>query len=173
VGRICSDIADGRSTGHNADGWNNSSGTPEDQETRRFLLEQFPELFPSLPRTDERNVSLDVPNPFEEGSAAHHPSLKSAPSSLPEDGGVNGLIKFRLRISDTDTNKPVPYRQGLLDKSPLRFGRQHPQPPSVPTDGQHAQGPGIGVVPSLPPDFGRGLNLDTTDSKLLKFCKSS
>ncbi len=98
---------------------------------------------------------------------SRNPCLKST-AFLPEDGAVNGYIKFRLRMCDVEDHK-----SGVLGKGKSFLA--NPQPKSCPQQQTHltehkVKGPLIDV-PYLPPNFGRRLKLDNTDNKLLKFCK--
>lgn len=127
-----------------------------------WLAAEFPDLFPSLPDLESRIVNLHLENPFLEGSAVRHPALKTN-HTLPEDGAVNGYIKFRIRFSAEDDTSHRPQAQKATafgQSTPAVHHRSH-----HPIVGDH--------VPCVPPDFGKGCKLDNMDSKLMKFCKLS
>ena len=127
-----------------------------------YLQAHFPEFFPSLPNVPEGNhVSLVVPNPFVEASAARY-STQRTKFTLPEDGAVDGHIKFRrIRSTDNDDENANRPPAGSLLRPSLAVHQR--SVPSMKGD----------TVAYLPPDFGSGCKLDATDTKLLKFCKSS
>ena len=126
-----------------------------------YLQALFPEYFPSLPNEPGgSHVSLVVSNPFVEASAVRY-SPQRTTFTLPEGGAVNGHIKFRLKSTDkNDENANRPPAGSLLRPSLAVHQRRIP---GIKGD----------TVAYLPPDFGSGCKLGATDSKLLKFCKSS
>lgn len=122
------------------------------------LADLFPDFAPSVPSLEERSVDLAVPNPFAVDGLTEHPRVTSQlePVVIPPDGAINGLVKFRLRFDDLQ----VPDQQRMpLAMQKEKYTVQTTKSPTT-----------IGV-PYLPPDFGRGLNLNRTDMKLLKFCE--
>jgi hypothetical protein len=127
-----------------------------------FLVQQFPECFPSIPLLENRQVRLDMSNPFAE-NIIRHSALRQIPDALPGDGAVNGYLKFRFNKPETETAKPaLPQNTALAMAS---MGKHHRNVPTLPGTNDN--------IPCLPPDFGRNLKLDSTDNKLLKFCKHS
>jgi hypothetical protein len=134
-----------------------------DAEDWTWLSQSFS---PDLPTLEDRVVNLSLENPFESVAEKRHPSLRKL-MSLPKDGAVNGYIKFRL------------WRHGLEDDEPSKklglSGRQR-----LPVQDEQAEKPkprlsiipalNVEHVPPLPPDFGRGMTLDSMDRKLLDFC---
>ena len=63
------------------------------------FAELWPVLQPSVPSLEDRVLSIVVNNPFAGDGSLEHPGIRTkvALLVLPEDGAVNGLIKFRLR----------------------------------------------------------------------------
>ena len=84
-----------------------------------------------------------------------HPRLTSLfdPVIVPHHVRVNGLVKFHLQFNDP--NMPQRTRDILAT-----YRKDH-------NVGEVRQ---AGDVSYLPPDFGRGLNLDEMDTRLFKFC---
>lgn len=121
-----------------------------------------------MPAREGQTFSLNLRNPFVTNEANRHPGLKRT-ALIPEDGAVNGYIKFRLRMSDVEDHNPPALGKGkglasLANSQPSNLMRQPAQhmqhnPNASPID-----------IPYLPPNFGRRLKLDDTDNKLLKFC---
>lgn len=116
-----------------------------ESESQAWLTVQFPELFPSLPAAEDRLVNLAIPNPFLEGSANRHAFLRPS-KTLPEDGAVDGYVKFRIRFTREDTRSHPRAQRTVFSLSSLAVHHRNRYP--------------IGEqnVPSLPPDFGRSLN---------------
>lgn len=102
-------------------------------------------------------MNLHISNPFLVHGLADHPRLLSslAPVQI-SHVHVSGLIKFRLQFDSP--NMPQKTR-AILAQQQRRISDQM----SIRS----------GQVSYLPKDFGRGLNLDDMDSRLLKFCKSN
>jgi hypothetical protein len=129
---------------------------PIDQD---WLAAQFPELYPSVPDIENRMVDLHLENPFLEDSEVRHPVLRTN-HTLPEDGAVNGYIKFRIRFSEENNTGCRPRAQNAtFGQSTLAVHHRNYHP----VVGDH--------VPYVPPDFGKGSKLDSMDGKLMKFCK--
>jgi hypothetical protein len=125
-------------------------------ESRRWLLDVFPEESLRLPRAADQHPTLNFENPYLDGIVKRHPTLrKSSYSQDPE--GVNGYIKFRLQAADFD-NDTGPASRRFQQPT---LGKHHRSPLLAPPDS----------VPKLPLGFGKGLKLDKMDSKLLTFCK--
>jgi hypothetical protein len=125
--------------------------------TGQAWLEQT--LYPDVPSLEERFVDLTLDNPYSENAIVRHKTLRKA-LAMPEDGAVNGYIKFRIRNADLDersTKRAKSLVGGLSVPS-----RDTSSPSQSP----------FSNIPYLPPDFGRGVKLDEVDSKLLKFCKA-
>ena len=98
-----------------------------------------------------------VENPYAMGGIPEHPRIRAQlKAAIKGDEGVYaGMLKFRRRVHNTqDTTQPAEgaylHRQSLSRTYPTN----------------NSQG-----VSFLPPNFGRNLNLDVDDSKLMKFCK--
>lgn len=119
----------------------------------------FPSSAVGLPIRGSKKASLDLANPFSDGLAIRHPKLRET-TDLPQGGGVNGYVKFRLRAADFDGSAP-PMSHNVFNKTTL--GVHHRTVPENPFQS----------IPLLPPDFGKGLKLDAMDSKLLKFCEQT
>ncbi|CAG5153244.1 uncharacterized protein ALTATR162_LOCUS3096 [Alternaria atra] len=123
-------------------------------ESRRWLLDVFPEESLRLPRAADQHPTLNFENPYLDGIVKRHPTLrKSSYSQDPE--GVNGYIKFRLQAADFD-NDTGPASRRFQQPT---LGKHHRSPLLAPPDS----------VPKLPLGFGKGLKLDKMDSKLLTF----
>jgi hypothetical protein len=121
----------------------------------------YPVLFPNVPSLEDRFVDLNLENPYDYNGPARHTSLRTE-ILRPEGGAVNGYIKFRIRDADPGEAgiKPATGLFGWTTMGVHHRGR--PEEPRVSfTD-----------IPHLPPNFGRGLELDVVDNKLLKFCES-
>jgi hypothetical protein len=135
-----------------------------------WLAQALPELYPSIPAKEGQKFSLSLSNPFATNGSNRHPRLKST-AFLPEDGAVNGYIKFRLRMSDVEDHRSPVLGKGkgitfLANSQPKHRTQLSPQ--RVP----HGSGAPPIDIQYLPPNFGRRLKLDDTDNKLLKFCKA-
>jgi hypothetical protein len=133
-------------------------------------VQALPELYPSLPSKEGQAFSLTFCNPFTTNESNRHPRLKTT-AFIPEDGTVNGYIKFRLRMSDVEDHKSqvLGMRKGLAvlaNSHPTSLQQQPPQ------HMQYNSRASPNDIQYLPPNFGRRLKLDDTDNKLLKFCKS-
>lgn len=129
-------------------------------EAQDWLSGFFPELFPSLPVPEERCVNITIPNPFIEDSVARYSCENRVTFTMPEDGAVNGYIKFRLRMTDSSDESHKPKHSTFGQSSMAVHHRNMPER-DIPGNN----------VPYLPPDFGRESKLDGTDIKLLKFCQ--
>ena len=120
------------------------------------VFTQMPELFPSVPSYESRVVDTTLPNPLSSDiGKPRHPTLERR-KALSKSGAVCGYIKFRIRsLPNANTTR----------------GRLQPTSDEAPV--QHRVFPNLLIerVPNLPPDFGRGIKLDSMDEKLLKFCK--
>jgi len=123
------------------------------------LAKFFPYLWPSLPSLEDRRLELDVVNPYIDNAINHHRTLRAAVASIPEDGAINGYIKFRLRMSDFESDHSNDPRRNIFGQQ--AFGMHHRQVPGTVSTVN---------IPSLPPDFGRGCKLNPTDRNLLTFC---
>ena len=121
----------------------------------------LPELYPSLPLLGHRAPVVGMPNPFIKNSTEHYLFENRMSFAVPEDGEVNGYIKFRLRVTEASGNTRQPKKQATFDQ--VAMAVHHRRIPGVPTE----------KLPYLPPDFGRTMRLDPTDHKLLRFCKLS
>ncbi|KAH0559375.1 hypothetical protein GP486_004109 [Trichoglossum hirsutum] len=129
-----------------------------DPTMQEWLFNKFPVQFASVPLLENRQVDLSTPNPFADGSIVRHPHLRQMTKTLPEDGAVNGYIKFRLRLShDEDESSETPQSRSFNQRSMAVHHRHMPDLP------------GNNNVPPLPPHFGRGCKLDSIDNKLFKF----
>lgn len=124
----------------------------------RWFSDTFPDLTPTIPDLSDRVLDRDVSNPFDTPDSVIHPRLrKRAQTAFDLVAGsitVNGLVKFRLRLKNEKPRSPTQKE---------RWTR-------VPQEAQGATvNPFLHPVLNLPPDFGRGMKLDATDAKLLKF----
>lgn len=126
------------------------------QQPQQSLSAVLPELYPSLPLLENRDPSVDIVNPFVENSTEHYSFENRQSFEIPENGEINGYIKFRLRATEP-THQPK--KQGRFEQAAM--GVHHHQVPTVPTE----------RPPYIPPDFGRAMKLDSTDSKILRFCR--
>jgi hypothetical protein len=117
-------------------------------------------LFPNVPDVAHRQVNLNLLNPFSEGSIGRYDKPRAILATTKE-GEVNGYIKFRLQHTQAGFDEPT----RLFGRSGFR--QHHRQFPTT-----MWKTPGA-IVPLLPPNFGRGLKLDTNDQKLLTFCMST
>jgi hypothetical protein len=117
---------------------------------------------PSLPLLEERPVPYDILNPFrpESNQKIIHPRLRTRAISLfnTADRAINGLVKFRLHVKNDHSENFKSRQNWLADAATTR---------------QHLDNPFLHPAPNLPPDFGRGIKMDATDAKLLKFCTSA
>jgi len=120
----------------------------------------FPEMFPSVPLLCNRNIDLALPNPFSEDATGRHPEDRGI-KILPDDGKVDGYIKFRIRPTSMPTDDNGTLSHKFTQKS---LGLHRQSLPNI---------PGVNNIPFVPPDFGRGYKLDSTDNKLFKFCNFS
>lgn len=114
-------------------------------------------LFPILPSKVNRQVDLDLLNPFAK-HAKERPNKPRVVLLKSSEGEVNGYIKFRIQPSAFDD----------IQRPHLVFSR------SIPNSASHSIEHRLlprEFIPLLPPDFGRGLKLDPHDSKLFTFCK--
>lgn len=135
-----------------------SEDSPAYDEEREWIAQI---LRPSLPLLEDRIVNLRLDNPYDDNGESRHKTLREEVFQ-PQNGAVNGYIKFRILDADlSDRNN----RAGLLGQAALGLHRRRKFQDS------EAEGP-FSHVPRLPPDFGRGLKLNQTDSKLLKFCET-
>ncbi|KAL8714149.1 MAG: hypothetical protein Q9220_001877 [cf. Caloplaca sp. 1 TL-2023] len=146
--------------GHDTIGWEEDLGfLVEEQdsvETQQWLRENFPELYPSLPLIEDRVVEPGLDNPYIDNGTAHHLHLRSNKRSDFDGLADNGLIKFRLRMTETSSNVSKTQREFSTQRTLGIHHRPHP----------HLSQPD---VPLLPPDFGRGLNLNESDN-LVAYC---
>lgn len=117
-------------------------------------------LFPDVPDVSHRQLDLNLLNPFTEGSVGRYDKHRAIVATTKE-GEVNGYIKFRLQQTQAGFDEPT----GTFGRNV--FGKRHRQCPAT-----MWKTPGA-VLPLLPPNFGRGLKLDTNDQKLLTFCTLS
>ncbi|KAB8336717.1 hypothetical protein FH972_021026 [Carpinus fangiana] len=99
-----------------------------------------------------RHVDLAMPNPFLERSQNRH--LRVRAKNLPRDGDVNGYIKLRIRPDPSSHLGPIA-RKRSAERGPPHVGLMTY----------------LNQIPYLPPDFGRGFNLDEIDDRIFKFCK--
>lgn len=121
------------------------------------VFSQMPELFPSVPSIESRVVDTSMPNPFvSDVGKPRHPTLERR-KAVSKDGAVCGYIKFRIRSIPSSTTT-----RGRLQ----RPNDEAAKPQRIFPDFL------VERIPNLPPDFGRGIKLDSMDEKLLKFCKS-
>ncbi|KAJ9501519.1 hypothetical protein H2202_003313 [Exophiala xenobiotica] len=126
-------------------------------QTSSVLEELWPGSAPSLPSPLDRVVDLAIPNPFIMGDLSEipeHPRLTSIfdPVVVPKQVRVNGLVKFHLQFNDP--NMPQSTKQVLT-----KYRKEY---------NDHLKTK-VGEVSYLPPDFGRGLNLEAMDQRLFKF----
>jgi hypothetical protein len=114
-----------------------------------------------MPLKENRLVDLSLQNPFTDNATEHLPYLRPSATKLPQDGAVNGYIKFRLIKSNFQEHQPRnKYRQVPLNhQDTVMHRRPIPNPHKVKN------------IVKLPPDFSLGCKLDGGDHKLLKFCK--
>lgn len=140
-------------------------------EAQVWLAQAMPELYPSIPSKEGQSFSLSLSNPFAANGSNRHPRLKST-AFLPEDGAVNGYIKFRLRMSDVEDHRSPVLGKG---KGITFLGNSQPRHRTQlsPQHMQQNSGAPPNDIQYLPPNFGRRLKLDDTDNKLLKFCKDT
>lgn len=120
--------------------------------------ELLPGSLPSSRSPEDRVVELSISNPFIMGELAEHPRLTSVsePVIIPKHVQANGLVKFRLQFNDPNMPQKT---KDVLAKHQRTFNDNRTNK--------------AGDVSYLPRDFGRGLNLDEMDMRLLKFCKSN
>ena len=109
-----------------------------------------------MPLLAERTLDLSVENPFAIDNVVVHPRLRSRPIApvLRTEGAVDGLIKFRFQLKQNQSSNP---RRPTYDNSTRETT-------------ERAHNPFLNPLPNLPRDFGRGMKLEATDAKLLKFC---
>lgn len=120
------------------------------------VFSQMPELFPSVPSIESRVVDTSLPNPFTSDiGKPRHPTLERR-KALSKDGAVCGYIKFRIRS---------------IPSSTTTRGRLQPTNDEAPKQQRIFPNLLVERISNLPPDFGRGVKLDSMDEKLLKFCK--
>lgn len=138
------------------DDFNVSFGDLYSPAGQNWLAKTFPDLVPSVPLLAERTLDLGVENPFAIDNLIVHPRLRSRPVApvLRTEGAVNGLIKFRFQLKQDQRSNP---RRPMYDSS-------------TPENTERANNPFLNPLPNLPRDFGRGMKLEATDAKLLKFC---
>jgi hypothetical protein len=117
----------------------------------------FSEVIPTLPSRD-RQVYTKLSHPFTEVSLVRHATVKPAPSEVPQDGAVDGYVKFRI-LPGGDKGRPQAIRQRNNGLRPM--GVHHRTMPGMASN----------HIPGLPPGFGTNFTLDAMDSKLMKFCK--
>ena len=103
-------------------------------------------------------MDLEILNPYADDGIPHH-QKERLNKALPRVPAENGLIKFRVHITKGSTNDARDSRRSALAQESLRV--HHRNTPQVLGEG----------VPYVPPDFGRDLNLNVSDSKLFKFCE--
>ncbi|KAL8882246.1 MAG: hypothetical protein Q9198_000725 [Flavoplaca austrocitrina] len=134
-------------------------GTEADLYDSNVIADLFPSLLPSVPSPAGRAPDIAVSNPFQADGMLEHPRLRSEakPVEVPVDGVINGLIKFRLRQNKEP--EPVEMRRPQFLQRHMKSRRPNP------TTAQR--------VPYLPPEFGRGLRLDSMDLKLMQFYVSA
>lgn len=133
-----------------------------------WLAQALPELYPSVPSRGEQTFSLNLFNPFTINETNRHPSLKTT-ALIPQDGAVNGYIKFRLRTSDVeDQRSPILGKGKGMAILANSFPTNRPQ--ELPQEMQQSPKAPPMYIQYLPPNFGWRLNLDEVDTKLMKFC---
>ena len=91
------------------------------------------------------------------GGIPEHPRIRAQLKAAIEgdEGAYAGLLKFRIRAHEAqDYSGPIKgaylHRQSMSNTYPTNNNQS---------------------VSFLPPNFGRNLNLDPIDSKLMKFCR--
>lgn len=147
----------------NGNGFDLTTSDEDWRQQQQMLMTELPELFPDIPALTDRFVNLGLANPYADNGPIRHAKIRDM-AMLPEDGGVNGYIKFRLRMADVESDANM-QKKTVFDQN-RQLGKQiqgETNPAPFGLDRQQ--------IPNLPPDFGRGLKLDKVDGKLLKFCK--
>ncbi|EGC41084.1 conserved hypothetical protein [Histoplasma capsulatum var. duboisii H88] len=114
-------------------------------------------LFPDMPSLEDRFISLSLSNPYSDNAPSRHETLRTQ-ILTPEDGSVNGYIKFRIRNAELDESS---------NKSAKRsFGASFLGVHHRSTTEANSM---FDNIPYLPPNFASGVKLDAVDGKLLKF----
>lgn len=128
----------------------------DQSDFQEWLPYVFPDQPIPLPSIQTRTVNSSLPNPFEDDQP-RFPSLRTA-NDLPEHGGVNGYIKFRMRATRVEKSSGMIGRGSAFSKNS-----------SFSTNDNIFLLPGE-AIPKLPPNFGRGLRLDNLDNTIMQFC---
>lgn len=123
-----------------------------------YLSDFLPQFYPSVPSLEERVVDTTLVNPFAEGSINRYSAYKRKAFLMPENGFINGYIKFSFRPAE-NTFEPS---QKNVDYQNSSLGIHHRDIPVLPS--------GENILP-LPKHFGHNMKLDPTDRKLLRFCE--
>lgn len=133
-------------------------GTVAKNAVPEWFQQDFPDFLPSTPSMQNRSFPYSLANPFHHGATITHPRLRSRATTSYNavDGAINGLVKFRIQFK----HDKAPSWQSRMNWTSDENRQSTPQP-----------SPFLNPAPNLPPDFGRGIKLDATDAKLLKFCK--
>ena len=120
-------------------------------------------LFPGLPLAAHRQISPNTNNPFAADAPCRHQSLRTDFSDS-KAVGANGYIKFCLQPTTSGIDEGATAINRFYHPDIEKRNRQ--------TTLQHGQTPSsiLPYLPQLPPNFGRGMNLDDIDQKLLTFC---
>ena len=131
---------------------------PPQEKVPQILKDHYPSHVPSVPGSPTRTISI-IPNPYATRGIPEHPRIRAQLKAAIEgdEGAHAGMIKFRIRMHDAQPTS-APARESYLHRQALSRARGS-------KESNHS-------VAFLPPNFGRNLRLDLTDSRLMKFCAS-
>ncbi|PGH08398.1 hypothetical protein GX51_01224 [Blastomyces parvus] len=114
-------------------------------------------LYPDIPSLEDRFVNLSLENPYSDNAPSRHETLRTH-ILTPEDGSVNGYIKFRIRNADLDESSLKAAKRSFGASAMGVHHRNSSEANSL-----------FNNIPYLPPNFASGVKLDAVDGKLLKF----
>ena len=124
-----------------------------------WFKQVVPQMVPSLPTMEHRQVDLDIVNPFAVDSEDRYASKRQAVFNLPNNGAVNSYMKFRIQ------SRPATESNNTQRRSSYR--------PSVTAHERTVPDEQGSSVALLPPGFERHNKFGENDSNLLRFCKAS
>jgi len=139
-------------------------------------LDQSFGLDATLPALSSRTVIVTPPNPFLDNAVNHIPQINSTAKFLPQNGQVNGYIKFQFRKSDLQEEPRSTHPIRLQSTENNETPNDHAEPEASPHSRLMLE-QALGIAPEgsvlkMPPDFGLGCKLSNVERKLFRFCKS-
>lgn len=141
-----------------------------------FNSQNFVDFEAILPERSSRTIPSPLANPFADNAENRIPSLDAVATFAPQNGEVNGYLKFKILSPSLQHEEPsrrsLQY-QSAKDHQPRDSDEEQAKKPEWQKMMKRALHIGKeGSVVRNPPNFGLGCKLSPVERKIFRFCES-